>query len=161
MLYFLLAAAVVAVDFFTKRWAYTALSKVETIPLIKNVFHLTYVENRGAAFGMLKDQRWIFITLSVIILALLAAVIIKKKNKPWYLSLGLSFVGAGAVGNLIDRIWLGFVVDLFDFRLINFPVFNVADIFVCLGAAILAIYFIIDDEKKDKGKEYESNNRQN
>ena len=161
MLYFLLASAVVAADFFTKRWAYTTLSKVETIPLIKNVFHLTYVENRGAAFGMLKDQRWIFITLSVIILALLAAVIIKKKNKPGYLSLGLSFVGAGAVGNLIDRIWLGFVVDLFDFRLINFPVFNVADIFVCLGAAILAIYFIIDDEKKDKGKEYESNNRQN
>lgn len=158
MLYLILWAAIVAVDFFTKRRAQEVLSALDTVPLIKNVFHLTYVENRGAAFGVLANQRWIFIVLTVVILALLIGAAIKIKDKPRWLSMGICFVCAGAVGNLIDRVRLGFVVDFFDFRLINFPVFNVADIFVCVGAAVLAVMFII---KEDKGKGYEDNSRQN
>ena len=153
MIYFLICAAIIAVDFVTKRWAAAVLSKLDTIPLWRNVFHLTYVENRGAAFGIFQNQRVFFIILTALILAAVAFAVLRCKNRPKILNTGLCFIVGGAVGNLIDRVWLGFVVDMFDFRLINFPVFNVADIFVCVGAALIAIYFIVFDNKETKDDE--------
>ncbi len=159
MIYWVLGALITALDFVTKKLAADRLTEVATIPLIRNVFHLTYVENRGAAFGMFADNRAVFIVLTAVILALLIVAALKIKDKTRPMCIGFCFVGAGAVGNLIDRVRLGFVVDFFDFRLINFPVFNVADIFVCVGAAILAVTFIIYDEKRDKGRKDENSNR--
>ena len=150
MVYFMLCAAILLIDFFTKYWAKNYLCGLGSIPLWKDVFHLTYVENRGAAFGILQDKQLFFVIIAVVALAVIVFVMHKYKNKSKILNLGLAFVGAGAAGNLIDRLTVGFVVDFFDFRLIDFPVFNVADIFVCMGAALVAFFVIFIEEKITK-----------
>lgn len=152
-LYIIAALLMIALDQVVKYWAFTSLQAQHTILLIENVFHLTYVENRGAAFSLFAqfDSRWIFVVLAIVItIAILIAL-----SKNWIqTSLGrwsLVLVIAGALGNAIDRVVHGFVVDLFDFRLINFPVFNVADIFICVGGALFVIYFMF--QHKDKTPE--------
>ena len=157
MVYFLIGLVIVAIDFFTKILAKTRLQHIGTVPVIEDVFHLTYVENKGAAFGILQEQRWFFVVVAVIFLAVILALFFKYRNKPKTLNLGLSFMAAGAFGNTIDRVWQGYVVDFFDFRLIDFPVFNVADIFVCIGAGLLAIFFVFIEEKYRKERENHDN----
>ena len=149
-LYIIAALVMIVLDQVVKYWALTSLQAQHTIPLIENVFHLTYVENRGAAFSLLAqfDSRWIFVALSVIITIVIFIVLridyIQTALGRWSLVL----VAAGALGNAIDRVIHGFVVDLFDFRLIHFPVFNVADIFICVGGVLFVIYFMF--QHKDK-----------
>ena len=157
MIYFVIGAAVVLLDFLTKVWAKECLAETGTIPVIKDVFHLTYVENRGAAFGIFQGQQIFFVLMALVVAAAVVYIAIKYKNKPWTLNLGLSFLSAGALGNTMDRIWRGYVVDFLDFRLIEFPVFNVADIFVCLGAGLLAIFFVLMEDKYKEKKEREQN----
>ncbi len=137
----------VLLDQLVKYWALIKLSAIGTIPLIDGVFHLTYVENRGAAFGILQDQRWLFLVMTPIILAVLAYVLHKKYIRTKLGRVSVYLIAAGAVGNLIDRAWHGFVVDLFDFRLIHFPVFNVADIYVVIGVALFFYYYLIQHDK--------------
>ena len=134
----------VLLDQLVKYWALIKLSAIGTIPLIDGVFHLTYVENRGAAFGILQDQRWLFLVMTPIILAVLAYVLHKKYIRTKLGRVSVYLIAAGAVGNLIDR---AFVVDLFDFRLIHFPVFNVADIYVVIGVALFFYYYLIQHDK--------------
>lgn len=153
MLYFILCAVIVAADIITKIWARSVLAEIGSISVLDGIFQLTYVENRGAAFGILQDRRWVFIVLTVLILAAVAYAAVRYKNKPPLLCLGMCFVVGGAVGNMIDRICLGFVVDFLDFCLIDFPVFNVADIFVCVGAALCAAFFIIYDNSEKESSE--------
>lgn len=149
-LYIIAALVMIVLDQVVKYWALTSLQAQHTIPLIENVFHLTYVENRGAAFSLLAqfDSRWIFVALAVIITIVIFIVLridyIQTALGRWSLVL----VAAGALGNAIDRVMHGFVVDLFDFRLIHFPVFNVADIFICVGGVLFVIYFMF--QHKDK-----------
>ncbi len=161
-LYFVYAAIValtVAIDQLTKWLAVKYLMSVDTVPLIKDVLHLTYVENTGAAFGMMKDKRWVFMTVSVIAIAAIAVVIGKYGRELVFASVCLSMVLGGGIGNMIDRTLLGYVVDFIDFRLINFAVFNGADSFVCVGAGLLIIYLIRDlireykAEKEQQSKE--------
>ena len=149
-LYIIAALVMIVLDQVVKYWALTSLQAQHTIPLIENVFHLTYVENRGAAFSLLAqfDSRWIFVALAVIITIVIFIVLridyIQTALGRWSLVL----VAAGALGNAIDRVIHGFVVYLFDFRLIHFPVFNVADIFICVGGVLFVIYFMF--QHKDK-----------
>jgi signal peptidase II len=122
----------------------------QSVPLINGVFHLTYTENTGAAFSILQNQRWLFIALTIIFIILATYYLIKHPKEKLIMRVGLSMVLAGAIGNLIDRILLGYVVDFFDFRLINFPVFNIADCAIDVGCALLVIYFLfIAGKKKD------------
>jgi signal peptidase II len=122
---------------------------VETYPLINNVFHLTYVENRGAAFGILQNRQWFFILITFIVLAVVIFYIYNKKDKlNNFLLIALAMIVGGAIGNLIDRMIRGFVVDFFDFTLINFAVFNIADCFVVVGTILLAIYIIFESKKE-------------
>ena len=158
MIYFALGVLILIADLLTKIWAQTRLCEIGTIPLIEDVFHLTYVENRGAAFGILQDKRVFFVLITLAFVVAVVYVILKYKNRPVVLNYGLTFMVAGALGNMIDRICRGYVVDMFDFRIINFPVFNVADIFVCIGAGLLAIFFIFCDGK-EKAREDNSKNR--
>lgn len=158
MLYVVLAVLMIALDQAVKYWAFTSLQAQQTIPLIENVFHLTYVENRGAAFSMFAqfDSRWIFVTLAVVISIVIGVAL----RKDWMQSaLGrwsLVLIGAGAIGNAIDRVLRGFVVDLFDFRLIHFPVFNVADIFICVGAVLFVIYFLFQHKDEERAEAAQS-----
>ena len=153
-LYILAALVLIGLDQAVKYWALTSLQAQHTIPLIETVFHLTYVENRGAAFSLFAqfDSRWIFVTLACVITIVILVVLQKKLMQTALGRWSLVLVAAGALGNAIDRVVHGFVVDLFDFRLINFPVFNVADIFICVGGALFVIYFLFQhqDEKPEQ-----------
>ena len=145
-----LAVIIVTVflDQLTKYLTVLHLKPIDTLPIIEDVFHLTYVENTGAAFGMMKDARWVFmITSTVAIVGILGYMIhryyVKKEKLHWAEALSLSLILGGGIGNMIDRTMLGYVVDMIDCRFINFAVFNVADSFVCIGAGLMILYLII------------------
>ena len=144
---FLIASVfMVLLDFITKYIVIASMDLNQTIPLINNIFHLTYVRNTGAAFSMLSGQRLFLILLPLLIIAAILIFVAVKKPKNKLLLLSLSMIAAGGIGNLIDRIRFGYVIDFFDFRLINFPVFNVADIFVTVGATLFIILLFSKEE---------------
>ena len=153
-LYIAAILIMIVVDQVVKLWAFTVLQPQHTIPLIENVFHLTYIENRGAAFSMFAkfDSRWIFVALASVITLAICYTLSKKLMQTALGSWSLVLIAAGAVGNAIDRVARGFVVDMFDFRLIHFPVFNVADIFICVGGVLFVIYFMFQHKDKPNDK---------
>lgn len=148
-----LAAAVVliALDQQTKVLAVKYLMNQEPIVIWDGVFELRYLENRGAAFGILQGQKLIFLLCTVLVLLVLAfyynRVPAEKRYQP--LRVVGVLLGAGAVGNLIDRMTQSYVVDFLYFKLIDFPIFNVADCYVTVGAILLAvlILFVYKDEE--------------
>ncbi len=139
-----IAVGVVILDQLTKYLAVHLLKPVETVPLIQDVLHLTYTTNRGAAFGMLADHRWIFLVISTVAIALIGYYLYEKQNDNPLLCSALAMILGGGVGNMIDRTLLGYVVDFVDFRLIHFAVFNIADTFVCIGCALVFLWIFID-----------------
>lgn len=134
-------------DIVTKCVVTATMDLNQTIPLINNVFHITYVRNTGAAFSMLSGQRFFLILLPFLIIAAIITYVAIKKPKNKLLILSFAMIVSGGIGNLVDRIKFGYVIDFFDFRLINFPVFNVADIFVTVGAAIFIILLLFSKEE--------------
>ena len=146
-----LAVFVAVIDQVLKYLVVNFLDKTNPTEIIPNLFSLTYVENKGAAFGMLSDARWIFITFTIIITAFLIYILFKKRiNNKLFLTSVVLIIGGG-IGNLIDRIFLGYVVD---FLSISFfpPVCNFADYCITIGAVLLVIYilFMSDFTKKEK-----------
>lgn len=155
MIELIIVFLIVILDQITKYLAKVYIKPLEfnTIPIIKNIFHLTYVENRGAAFSMLQNHRWFFISLTIVFVIIATIYIYKnrKLNRLWIIS--ITIVLGGAIGNLIDRVILGYVIDFFDFRIINFAVFNIADCAVTIGSIIMAYYILfIYDEKSNENK---------
>lgn len=142
-IWFCVAALVVFLDQLSKYLTVLYLKPIGTFPILQDALHLTYVENRGAAFGMLADSRWVFMVVSAVSIVALSVYLVRKKPKSRLLCLSLAFVIGGGIGNMIDRVALGYVVDMIDFRLIHFAVFNVADSFVCVGAGMLMLYLIL------------------
>ena len=134
-----LTALAVAFDQWAKALAYGSLRTGGPLVLIKGVFELLYSENRGAAFGILQGKQWFFFLVAfavvVVILLFLGRLPSGKRYVPLFVCMVL--LSAGAVGNLIDRVTRGFVVDFFYFSLIDFPIFNVADCYVVVSAAAL------------------------
>jgi signal peptidase II len=126
-------------DQLTKFWVMQTFSLGETQPIIKGIFHFTYVRNTGAAFSLFAGKvewlRWLslLVSLALIALALFSPVLMGWEQ--W----GYGFILSGAMGNGIDRFVLSYVVDFLDFRLINFPVFNLADVFINIGIVCLII----------------------
>ena len=151
-LWLLPIAAVVGLDQLTKWLAVTYLKAVDTVPIIKNALHLTYLENRGAAFGMLKDHRWVFMLISTVMIVGLSVYLFGGLAENKLYEISVAMIISGGIGNMFDRIGLGYVVDFIDFRLINFAVFNGADSFVCVGAGILILALILDIIKEAKMK---------
>jgi len=141
---FLSSILLVALDQWTKYLAVLYLKEKNPIIIIKGVFELSYLENRGAAFGLFQNHRYIFLCTTIIIMAGVLYVYWKiPKNKHF---LPLQFIGigvfSGAIGNMIDRLLHGYVVDFFYFSLIDFPVFNVADVYVTVSVAFLVVFLI-------------------
>ena len=119
----------------------------------EGVFHLRCISNDGAAFGMLDDHRWVFMTVStVVIIGMLAFMAVQRKKLPLVLGIALSLVISGGIGNMIDRVALGYVIDFIYFVPIDFPCFNAADSFVCIGAVMMfvCILFMKEPEKEEK-----------
>lgn len=141
-MFILLAILLIAADQAVKYWAVHVLQPMHSLPVWEGVFSLTYVENRGAAFGIFQDARWPLAILTVAVLIALTVYLVKTRPVHKVMRASAALIYAGAVGNLIDRVWHGYVVDLFSFDLIHFPVFNVADICVVCGVILLAVYLL-------------------
>lgn len=158
ILYSVIIAVGILLDQITKWLSVKFLTKVVTVPIIKDVIHLTYVENRGAAFGMFQNQRWIFmITSTVMIIGLSLYLYLGFAENKLY-EISIAMIISGGIGNMIDRIALKYVIDFIDFRLINFAVFNGADSFVCVGAGLLVLALVLDIiEESKKAKADKSN----
>ena len=144
LLYLLCIISVIVFDQVTKVIAIKQLLPISTYPIIKDVIHFTYVENRGAAFGMLQNQRWVFMVLSTVVMVVILLVMVKYKKflHPIMLT-GLSFTVGGGIGNMIDRTIKGYVVDFIDFTLIDFAVFNIADTFICIGVGLIILDILL------------------
>lgn len=144
MIFFLLVLILIILDQITKYFAMLYLQPIGSFPIIPDIFEFAYVENRGAAFGILQNQRWLFIGITFIVIGIMIYYYFRIPNEKKYRWLQLSFILiiSGAVGNLIDRIRFSYVVDFFYFKLIDFPVFNAADCYVVIGTILLAILFL-------------------
>ncbi len=144
VLFIISTIALIAVDQITKIWAVTQLHEAErVIPIINGVFELRYTENRGVAFGMLQGQLWLFVPLTLLVVMLFGVMLMRSPLRRYKLfTIPAVMIIAGAIGNLIDRILYGYVIDFLYFRLIDFPIFNFADCCVVVGAILLFIFFL-------------------
>ena len=143
-------AAVIGLDQLTKWLAVVYLQGEASFPLWKDVLHFTYVENTGMAFGMLKDHRWVFMVFSTVAIIGLSIYLFRFRPEGRWMQVSMAMIIGGGIGNMIDRVFLGYVVDFIDFTLINFAVFNVADSFVCVGAGIMILCLVIELVKEIK-----------
>ena len=138
---FLIVVFIIVLDQLSKFAALNYLKEISDFPLIEGIFHLTYVENRGAAFGLFQNQKLFFIVTTTIVISAIIYYLLTTKKIMLPLRLGLYLIAGGAIGNLIDRVRFGYVIDYF--HLVDrFPVFNIADSAVVVGA-ILVSYMII------------------
>lgn len=138
----------------TKLWAISALKDKAPIPLIQGIFELQYLENRGAAFGIFQNKQWFFLIITIIVVGVLLwfLVHIPDEKKYRYLYWCLCILGSGAVGNMIDRLLRKYVVDFIYFKLIDFPIFNVADIYVTVSVFCLVLLFFFYYKEEDLEK---------
>ena len=140
----------VAMDQATKLAAVSYLLPVGSIPLVPGVFHLTYTTNTGAAFGLFQGGRWFFVALTLVVVGSIVYYYVKLPHTREYswVRLTLILICGGALGNFIDRLLKGYVVDFLHVALIRFPIFNFADIFLVIGTLCLSIIllFVIKDE---------------
>lgn len=145
--YIMLFIVLLIGDQASKYWARTVLYQQSSIQVIPHILRFTYVENRGAAFGMLQGQKIFFVIMTFLLIGLFF-VYLKKTNTNKWMKWTASIIIAGAIGNLIDRVLLGYVVDFIDFHIIWRYVFNVADIYVVGGTLLLALQILLQDEKE-------------
>ena len=143
----LMIVAIILIDQFSKWLVITRLKEIGTIPVIENVFHLHYLENRGAAFGLLQNQRLFFLMITLAITAGILWYLYRYPQTNKLLTLSLCLISGGAVGNFIDRAAYGYVVDFLDFQI--WPVFNIADSAIVIGQGLL-IYYILKDFQAEK-----------
>lgn len=148
---FFLAILFIAADQLTKYYAVLMLKDQTPYTIMDGVFELHYLENNGAAFGILQGQKFFFLFIAVIILSMILYVLFKMPYQKKYIKLHITLVliASGAIGNLIDRIRYDYVIDFLYFSLINFPVFNVADIYVTLAAFYLVILLLFVYKEAD------------
>lgn len=148
----IIVIAIILFDRISKIWASNTLQQIETIPIWQDVFHLTYRTNTGAAFSILREHTEILAILSFVLsLGLIIYLVRSRRRESFHLGhLGLSFIIGGAIGNGIDRLIYRYVVDMLDFRLINFAVFNLADSFITVGVILFAIDAIFFEKKRQK-----------
>lgn len=149
-----LGAVIVGVlaDYFTKLLAVSRLQGEDPVPLWRGVLRFSYVENRGAAWGMLENHRWVFMLFSALAIVVIVIYLIRR-DPPLSLFLSLSLILSGGIGNMIDRTFRGYVVDFIEFYLFEFPVFNLADCFVVVGAGLLVIRLIADTVQEKKARD--------
>lgn len=144
---FVLPLAVVILDQFSKYIVVENMALGESIPIIEEVFHLTYILNPGAAFGMFAHNRLFFIAIAVVVIGIIIWARREILASPWEVKAGCGLFLSGAIGNLIDRARQGLVIDFFDFRI--WPVFNIADIAICIGVGLIIWNLLKTELKRD------------
>ena len=161
--YFFIILAVCVLDQLTKLWAMDAIAAAgslavdglyegATMPVINGVLNFTFLKNDGMAFGMLGEHRWVFMSLSVVGIALMVAYLVYLKGEGKLFCFSLALVIGGGVGNMFDRVLLGYVVDFIDVRCFSFWkwIFNFADCAVCVGAILLMLAVLLDYKQEKK-----------
>ena len=160
MFFYILAVILaVAADQILKFWVSAHIALGAAGPEIPGLIGLTHLHNYGAAFSQLQNMRWLFLILTPIALAVIVFVLIRRVISHPVGVWSLLAVFAGTLGNFIDRVHLGYVVDMFRLQFINFAIFNIADAFLTVGGAVFCIYFIFlygKAEKKDAEKSGEN-----
>lgn len=153
--YYWMALFVLIVDQGTKWLVVKKMSLYESITIIDQFFYLTSHRNRGAAFGILQNQRWLFIVITFVVIGIIVYYLWKLKDKQPWLSMAFSLILGGSIGNLIDRIRTGEVVDFFHFQFgsYHYPIFNVADSAIVIGVVILMIITLFYSEKETESSE--------
>lgn len=156
-LYGLIVASVAALDQFFKYWVVANISLGDTIPFLPGLLSLSHIHNTGAAFSILEDMRWLLLAITAV--SIIGIIIYMVKAKLSVLErTAISFILGGAIGNAIDRILLGYVVDMFNLDFITYPIFNIADCFIVIGGTIFCICFIINSYKDENGKKRRDKN---
>ncbi len=153
MQYLLMIVSIVLADQLVKYIVVQEMLKGQSIPILEGVFHITRVHNTGAAFSFLQGKQTLLIGFTAAILLVGLVYLLRharRRDRKRFLMTALAFLLGGGVGNLLDRIFRGFVVDYLDFRV--FPVFNLADIFVCCGCVMICLYILFLDGKTKKKK---------
>ncbi len=145
LVYLLLAGILVGADRLLKAWAAHSLVLGESRPLWGNVFRLTRMHNVGGAFGIFPGSGLLFLAVSALVSVVLFVLLVLGKPRGWFLRTGLTLVLAGAVGNLIDRLQFGYVLDFFEVR--GFSIFNLADSCVTVGVVIILLHALFGGEK--------------
>jgi len=150
VVYYLIALIVIVVDQFTKWLVVKNMELGESIPIIHDVLYLTSHRNRGAAWGILQGQFWLFYIITVIVVIVLVIYIRRVPKEQRLFGLGLALMLGGAIGNFIDRVFRKEVVDFIHTYIFtyNFPVFNVADAALCIGVALIFIETILDGKRE-------------
>lgn len=147
-MYYIIIAIIFVVDQLSKYLVLANMEHGQSLPILDGVFHLTFVKNTGAAFSNFQDQRWGLIIITTIVLIVLIIFFVKNIHKEhWSLLLATALIIGGGLGNLLDRIILGYVVDMFDFQF--WPVFNIADMAVVTGCCFLILNVIWLGRKHD------------
>lgn len=147
MLYIVLVWFAIILDQMAKALTVASVPLGGSTPVLEGIFHITHIQNTGAAFSLLQDYKWLLILLPSVFMAVGVIYFFRHRNdKRRVLMMGISLLLAGGIGNLIDRVRLGYVVDMFDFRV--FPIFNVADICVCIGCVLFCWHVLFLDKSK-------------
>jgi len=149
-LYYILIAIIVGIDQFVKNWTVANLNLLEAKEVIPGLLSLFYLQNDGAAWGIFSGQMWLFYLITLVVVGVLFYMLHKEGKDSRLLSIGLSFMIGGALGNFIDRLHLSYVVDMFKLDFINFPIFNVADVALTIGVILMLIYMLVTPEEKMK-----------
>lgn len=150
--YLLVSALIIGMDQGLKFWIVDSIALGGFREFIPNVLSLTYVRNTGAAWSLLEGQMWFFLLATVVVVSIAIYYLIKNVKGSRWLNFGISLIIAGALGNIIDRIRLGFVVDMFRTEFMNFPIFNIADCSLVIGVALIMIYLFMEDRKERKNE---------
>ena len=145
----LILLLIIGLDQLTKSWIESILQLHESIELIPGFFSLTYARNTGAAWSMLAGQMTFFIVLTSVVLCGLIWLMVKTPKESTWTRISFTLIMAGAIGNFVDRLSFGYVRDFLDFILFgyDFPIFNVADMALCIGVALLALVMLMDKEE--------------
>ena len=149
----------VALYFITKRLVAGEMELYERIPVIKGVFELEYIRNEGAAWGILSNHRWVFMVITAVAIIVLPILLYKYRKLHFLFGFSLSLIIGGAIGNMIDRVFLGYVIDFiylpfldFIFGPGGFPRFNIADCCATVGVALMFIYLVFIDKTFFEGE---------
>ncbi len=148
-----LFVGIIALDQYSKAQIEINMFPGETIPIIQDIFHITYVQNPGAAFGIMPYQQNFFIGIGSLMLVFAAIYYSRLKNINVIMKYGGICAAAGALANMIDRVRTGIVIDLLDMRIFNFPVFNIADIAIVIGMISLMYMVLFKSEEMENFKE--------
>lgn len=148
--YVAMILVIIGLDQWSKLWITNHLHLGEQIWQKNPLFSLTHVRNEGAAWNILEGQKWFFIVITIVIVIVGSFYLYKsyKEHSSYWLTIGISFVLGGALGNFIDRLHLGYVVDMIQLNFINFPIFNLADSALTIGVICLLIHAFLDEKKQ-------------